>query len=294
MDSLKRGWGFIKQSWQMAMADKDLIKPSIYALLAGFIVTIILAIPIGVISFLLQNFKGGQYVIYILGAILIFVQYMVGYIFSGMTVYLIYGYLAEGDGRMDKAWAITRRDFWDIASLAAASTLVNLIKGAVRGKGRSGGRNFLAGLIDTVWTEAAFLILPAMVIEDINLKDGIKRATQIIKDNLLLVGISTVGVKTITGLIGFLLGALGVGLGFGVGLGIVSASQGSTAGLITGVTLGILIATPFIMFATIVSTYTATAYHTCLYLWARDVERARQSGQTAEVIAPSPLAAVLP
>jgi hypothetical protein len=294
MDSLKRGWGFIKQSWQMAMKDKDLIKPSIYALLAGFIVTIILAIPIGVISFLLQNFKGAQYVIYVLGAILIFVQYMVGYIFSGMTVYLIYGYLAEGDGRMDKAWAVVRRDFWDIASLAAASTLVNLLKGAVRGKGRSGGRNLLAGVINTVWTEAAFLILPSMVIEDINLKDGIKRAAQIIKDNLLLVGISTVGVKTITGLIGFLLGALGVGLGFGVGLGIVSASQGSTVGLVTGVTLGILIATPFILFATIITTYTATAYHTCLYLWARDVERARQSGQTSEVTAPSPLAAVLP
>lgn len=293
MESLTRGWGFLKQSWQMAMADKDLIKPSIYALIAGVIVTLICVIPIGVISFLLQNVQGGQYVIYVLGAILIFVQYLVGYVFSAMTVYLIYGYLAEGDGRMDKAWAIVRRDGLDIASLAAASTLVNLLKSLVRGRGRSAGRNFLAGIIETVWTEAAFLILPAMVIEDINLKDGIKRATQIIKDNLLLVGISTVGVKTITGLIGFLLGGTGIGLGLGVGLGIVSASQGSVAGLITGVTLGILIATPFIMFATVVSTYTGTAYHTCLYLWAREVERAQLSGQTGEVAAPSPLAAVL-
>lgn len=293
MDSLKRGWAFLKQSWQMALADRDLIKPSIYALFAGFIITIILLIPVGLISFILQGSQIGQYVIYILGAIVIFVQYLTGYVFSAMTVYLIYGYLAEGDGRMDKAWAIVRRDGWDIASLAAASTAVNLLKSAVRGKGRSGGRNFLAGLIETVWTEAAFLILPAMVIEDLNLKDGIKRAAQVIKDNLLLVGISTVGVKAITGIIGFLLGALGVGLGLGVGIGIVSASQGSTIGLISGVTLGILIATPFIMFATIVSTYTGTAYHTCLYLWAREVERARQSGQTGEVSAPSPLAAVL-
>lgn len=293
MDSLKRGWAFLKQSWQMALADKDLIKPSIYALLAGFIVTLILVIPIGFISFLLQNSKVGNAIVYILGAILIFIQYMVGYIFSAMTVYLIYGYLAEGDGKMDKAWAIVRRDGLDIASLAAASTAVNLLKSAVRGKGKSGGRNFLAGLIDTVWTEAAFLILPAMVIEDINLKDGIKRAAQIIKDNLLLVGISTVGVKTITGLIGFLLGALGIGLGLGVGLGIVSVSQGSVLGLVSGVTLGILVATPFIMVATIISTYTATAYHTCLYLWARDVERARLAGQTGDVAAPSPLATVL-
>jgi hypothetical protein len=294
MDSLRRGWGFLKQSWQMAAADKDLIKPSVYALAAGFIVTLILVIPIGVVSFLLQNLSGGQYVIYILAAILIFVQYLVGYVFSAMTVYLIYGYLAEGDGRMDKAWAIVKRDGWDIASLAAASTAVNLLKSLVRGKGQSGGRNLLAGLIETVWTEAAFLILPAMVIEDLNLKGGIKRATQIIKDNLLLVGISTVGVKTITGLIGFLLGAIGIGLGLGAGLGIVSASPGgSVVGLVGGVTAGILIATPFIMFATVLSTYTGTAYHTCLYLWARQVEQARLAGQPGEVSAPSPLSAVL-
>ena len=151
----------------------------------------------------------------------------------------------------------------------------------------------MAGLIETVWTEASDLILPAMVIEDINLKAGIKRATQIIKDNLLLVGISTVGVKAIVGLISFILGALGVAIGLGVGVGIISISQSSTAGLIIGVMLGILIATPFILFATVISTYTGTAYHTCLYLWARDVERARQAGQTGVVTAPSPLASAL-
>jgi uncharacterized membrane protein YbaN (DUF454 family) len=76
-------------------------------------------------------------------------------------------------------------------------------------------------------------------------------------------------------------------------LGIVSVSQGSVLGLVSGVTLGILVATPFIMVATVISTYTSTAYHTCLYLWARDVERARQAGQTGAVTAPSPLSKVL-
>jgi hypothetical protein len=235
----------------------------------------------------------GKYIIYILWAIVIFIQYTVGYIFSAMTVYLIFGYLAEGDGRMDKAWTIVKRDVWDIASLAAASTAVNLFSSAVRGRGKGGGRSFLAGLIETVWTEASYLILPAMVIEDINLKAGVKRATQIIKDNLLLVGISTVGVKAIVGFVSFIIGAMGVGIGLGVGVGIISLSQGSTAGLIIGVTLGILVATPFIMFATVINSYTATAYHTCLYLWARDVERARQTGETGIVTAPSPLASAL-
>jgi hypothetical protein len=148
-------------------------------------------------------------------------------------------------------------------------------------------------LIDTVWTEAAFLILPAMVIEDINLKDGLKRAGTIIKNNLLLVGISTVGVKTVNGLIGFLLGSLGIGLGFGVGFGIITITSTSTFGLVSGIGLGVIIASIFIMLATVVTSYTSTAYHTCLYLWARDVEKAQASGSNVEVLAPGPLAAVL-
>jgi hypothetical protein len=294
MDSFRRGYDFLKQSWKMAMADKDLLKPSVYSLIVGFIVSLIAIIPIGLAGFLLGDTKIGQGIIYIMGAVLVFVQYLVGYFFSAMTVYLIYGYLSEGDGRMEKAWAIVRRDIWDIASLAGASTLVNIVKGMIRGKGRSGVRNMLAGLLDTVWTEATYLVLPAMIIEDINLKDGLVRATQIVKNNLLLVGISTVGVKAVTGLISFLLGAAGVGLGFGAGLGIVTVGVQAPWAWVAGIGIGILIGTPFILIATIVSSYTTTAYHTCLYLWARDVERARQGGTVGEVNAPAPLAAVLP
>jgi hypothetical protein len=295
MQSFSRGWSFLKEAWSMAIKDRDLIKPSIMALFAGFIVSIIfipLMIGAGVLSGG-DNSLFGRVILFLLGALMIFLQYSVGYIFSAMTIYLVYGYLAEGDGVMSKAWAIVKREWLNILSLAAASTAVNLVKNQVRGKGRSVGRNFLSGLIDTVWTEAAFLILPAMVIEDINLKDALKRAGNIIKNNLLLVGISTVGVKTVNGIIGFLLGALGIGLGFGVGLGIISVTNTSTFGLVSGISLGVLIATVFIMVATVVTSYTSTAYHTCLYLWARDVEKAQASGSTTPVLAPGPLAAVL-
>lgn len=295
MQSFSRGWSFLKQAWQMAFKDRDLIKPSFYALFAGFIVSIIF-IPLMVGGRFLtgsDNSLVGQIILFVLGAIMIFVQYTVGYIFSAMTVYLIYGYLAEGDGVMSKAWAVVKRDFLDLMSLAAASTAVNLLKNAIKGKGTSGARNLFAGLLDTAWTEASFLILPAMVIEDINLKDGLKRAGSIIKNNLLLVGISTVGVKAVNGLIGFLLGALGIGLGFGAGFGIITVTDSSTIGLVSGIGLGVLIAGIFIMLATIVTSYTSTAYHTCMYLWARDVEKAQASGSSAQVQAPAPLAAVL-
>ena len=279
----------------MAFKDKDLIKPSIMALFVGLIVSIIF-IPLMIGAGFLSggdNSLFGRVILFILGALMIFIQYSVGYIFSAMTIYLVYGYLAEGDGVMSKAWDIVKREWLNILSLAAASTAVNLVKNQVRGKGRSMGRNFLSGLIDTVWTEAAFLILPAMVIEGINLKDALKRSGNIIKNNLLLVGISTVGVRTVNGLIGFLLGALGIGLGFGVGFGIITVTNTSTFGLVSGISLGVIIAAVFIMVATVGTSYTSTAYHTCLYLWARDVEKAQASGSSAPVLAPGPLAAVL-
>ena len=39
MQSLSRGWSFLQQAWGMAFKDKDLIKPSIYALIVGLVVS---------------------------------------------------------------------------------------------------------------------------------------------------------------------------------------------------------------------------------------------------------------
>jgi hypothetical protein len=294
VESFQRGFAFLKQSWQMALADRDLIKPSLIALAAGFIVTLIFLVPLGLIGFLIGDSQFGQVLLFIVGAIMVFAQYTTTYIFSAMTIYMIYGYLAEGDGRMDKAWGIVKRDGLDILSLAAASTAVNLLNSFLRNKGRNRGGGVAAGIIETVWTEAAYLLLPVMVIEDDNLKNALKRVGQITRDNLLLIGVSTVGVKAVTGLFGFLVGAFGVVLGLVIGFGIASLAQSSTLAIVAGIVLGVLVASVFIMVAAVVSSYTATAYHTCLYLWARDVEKARQQGSPANSIsAPAPLAAVL-
>ena len=45
MQSFSRGWSFLKEAWQMAFKDRDLIKPSIFSLFAGFIVSVIFLIP---------------------------------------------------------------------------------------------------------------------------------------------------------------------------------------------------------------------------------------------------------
>ncbi len=302
MQSFSRGWSFLQQAWNMAFQDKDLIKPSIYALIVGSIVSVIGAIPIIITAvFLGDSGRIGQFVLAVMGAVLVFVNFVVSYVFSGMTVYLIYEYLTKGDGRMDTAWSIVRRDFLDLVTLAAVSTAVNVIKNAARRNRNRRGIGGIAatvissaaGLLEVLWTEAAFLILPAMVIEDMNLANAAKRVAQIVKDNLLLVGISTVGVRAVTGLIGFILGFGGLVLGFGIGYGIIAVLGTTTIGLIFGIGLGLMIFLLFSMVASVITTYTTTAYHTCLYLWARNIEVAQTAGQPVRVAAPAPLAAVL-
>ncbi len=298
MQSFSRGWSFLQQAWGMAFKDQDLIKPSIYALIVGMIVSVIGIIPIIGAWFVLGT-DGivAQVILGVMGALLVFVQFVITYMFSAMTVYLIYGYLSEGDGRMDKAWAVVKRDFFDILTLAAVSTVVNLLRSAAQRNRRGGVVAGIAraatGLLEVLWTEAALLILPAMVIDDLNLKDGMSRVLKITKENLLLVGISTVGVGWVTGLIGFALGLVGAALGFAVGYGLIVVTGSATFGIVIGIALGAMIFFTFVMVASVISSYTGTAYHTCLYIWARETEKARAQGSTASVSAPGPLATAL-
>lgn len=298
MQSFLRGWAFLKQAWAMAFKDKDLLKPSIYALIVGMIISVIGSIPIIGVAILLGNSQFGQIVVGVMGAVLIFVQFVVTYIFSGMTVYMIYGYLTEGDGRMDHAWAIVRRDFFDILTLAAVSTVVNLIRNAAQRNRRGGiGASIargVAGLLQVLWTEVSLLILPAMVIDDLNLKEGMNRVLKITKENLLLIGISTVGVRWVTGLIGFALGFGGFLLALAIGVGAVYAIGDFNILSVAAIALGVLIFFTSVMVASVINSYTSTAYHTCLYIWARDVEKAQvTAGEQVRVTAPAPLAAVL-
>ena len=302
MQSFSRGWSFLKQAWQMAFKDKDLLKPSIYALIVGIIISVLGIIPIIGVAFALGDSQIGRILIGILGLLMIFVQYVVTYLFSAMTVYLIYGYLAEGDGRMDQAWAIVRRDFFDILTLALVSTLVTWFRNLTR---NNRGRNNLfagialgvlrafGGVLEALWTETSFLVLPAMVIDDLNLKAGLQRIWNITKQNFLLIGVSFVGVRWVTGLISFVLGFGGFLIAFAIGGGAFYLTGEFNVLTILAIAVAAFIFFALVMIASVINSYTTTAYHTCLYLWAREAEKAQVAGQSIQVAAPAPLAAVL-
>ena len=293
--SIQRGFGFLGQAINLARKDSDLLKPSFFSLLVSVVVAAIGAVPLIAVALLAGDTQPGKISLYVLGALLIFAQYAVAYVFSGMTAYLVYQYLTEGDGRMDQAWAIVRRDGLDLLALAAASTAVKLLENALRGNGRN--RNIAGGIaasiINSVWTTATFFILPAMVIEDLSLPQALKRATYIVKNNFMLVAVTEVGVGTVVGLVGFLLGLVAVALGVGVFLALAQMGTG-LATLAIAIAAAVLVAGIPLALITAFTSYVTTAYHTCLFLWAREAEKAVSLGQSAQMApVPGPLAAVL-
>ena len=62
MQSFSRGWSFLKQAWSMAFKDKDLLKPSIYALVVGGIISFIGIIPIAIAAVALGGSDFGNIV----------------------------------------------------------------------------------------------------------------------------------------------------------------------------------------------------------------------------------------
>lgn len=80
MQSLSRGWSFLQQAWNMALKDRDIIKPSIYAMIVGLVISIVGIIPLIGAAFLLGN-NGvfGRGVMIVIGAGLVFAHYVVRY-----------------------------------------------------------------------------------------------------------------------------------------------------------------------------------------------------------------------
>ena len=287
MDHLKRGITFLQQVWRIAREDPDLLKPTLYALAAGLAASLVCLVPIALALILQGGSPVGPALAGFFGAVLVFSQLLCGYLFSAMTMYLVSEKLAAGKGQMDHAWAIVRRDWLDILSLAVASVLVGLLRSIPRGKGNHPERNLAGEGPSALWTEATYLILPAMALENLNLKAALARTAQMVGDNLVMMGVNLVGVRWINALTGLVLGGTGVALGWAAGAGLAAiggadVAQGNLAGLFAAIAAGVLIASLFILAAVGVTSFTASAYHTCLFLWARDVERTRAADPAAD------------
>jgi len=280
-DSISRAFVFLKESLRMAFRDKDLLLPSVFATAANAVMLGIIVLVLwstGAIHALDESEQGTERWWWLaVGAAVILVNYAVTYFFIGMTVNLVDTHLRGRDARLGEAFADARKNFLALFGLAIVSMAVALITGLLRSRrGRDLG-DVAAGAIDRVWTVATYLIIPAIVLEDISLRQAANRAREIHRRNLLGIAVGEVGIILLTnvlGFIGFVCAAL-------LGYGVFTLGAGA-------IIPALVIAGFFLSLVSAFTMYVRTAYYTCLYLWAAATE---QQGELAA--APAPLAASL-
>jgi hypothetical protein len=279
-ENIFKGFSFIKESFTLIGKDTDVIKPSFYSILVGAFFTIFSVI----ILFFLQSGLQPGMTFYILAFLVLLGNYYISYFFTGMTAFLVYDYFKDGDATMSEAWAATKKNALTIFYLAIISAIVNIILGVFRRKARwnrSIGGGFSAMILDFIekaWTVATYFIIPAIVIEDRDLGGAVERATHIIKRNLLPIGVGEIAVSLVTGILSV--------IGF-----IIAIFIGVSLFKLTTPLIAILIAAVLIVVVIAFSMYITTAYHTCLFLWARNAEKAGVPGSSIKP--PEPIANVL-
>ena len=278
-DSASRALAFIRESMAMAFRDKDLLLPSLFSLLGSAAVLgalLGIAQATGLLKWLLQSRRSDWQELLVLAPVA-FAIYAVSYFFTGMTINLVDTHLKGRDARLGEAFADSWKNLGALLWLALATTGVNLATAAIRSVRRGRGpEDYAADAIDRVWLVASFLILPAIIIEDRPARDAIERARQLHSANLLPIAVGEIGVSLVARILGMVTLVAAVGLGY--------LLWTATHGLMWPIAVGGLL----LAFVSTFNAFVRTAYYTCLFLWAVEVERVG-----AAAPAPAPLARAL-
>ncbi|VVB94171.1 Uncharacterised protein [uncultured archaeon] len=281
LENIFKGFSFIKESFSLIAKDAELIKPSIYSIFAAIFFTIFSVI---VLFFLQPVMPTG--IFYILVFLVLLGDYYISYFFTGMTAFLVYDFFKDGKATMSDAWAATKKNALTLFYLSIISAIIYIITSVLRRRERERGgvgggiTDMILGFIESVWTVATYFIIPAIVIEDRDIKGAVARAADIMKKNLLPIGVGEIAVGLVTGILSF----IGIIVAIIIGVMLFTA-----IGAVTGALVAILVAAVLIILVAALSMYITTAYHTCLFLWARDVESAKL-GAPGTVRPPVPIA----
>lgn len=209
---------------------------------------------------------------------------------EGVTTAMVYSHLTEGrgSGKFSEACSAVFQSLPAIVMLGIVTFIVKKIAGFLKNKNHTGmlgmGFNFLSGIIEIFWTLAGHLILPAIVIEGCSFMGGLKRADKIAQGSLLTIGLGEVGVDLVCNL-------ATRGLWFLGGTGAVTAFYAQSLFTWPVMLSGLLWGAALVM-VTALSIYLRSAFYTCLYVWAIELEDLEEADR-AGVQAPGPLAAAL-
>jgi membrane-anchored glycerophosphoryl diester phosphodiesterase (GDPDase) len=235
--------------------------------------------------FIYNSARDNNVILYISLFLVSVVNYFITYYFSGATIHLVYQNLTKGQSDLKEAWKLTGQRSGQILTVAAISAFITTIRNFANKRG-NGVFGIVAGIaawiIQSIWTIYSFFVLPLVMVENMSVSAAVKRSTYIIKNNLLLIGVSYVGLGLVVGLISFvvfIIAAMGAVLLF---LALYKIST------IVAFVVALLLFVLVLALLSAFSSYVRTAYYTCLVVWVQSVEK-----QGATAMPPAPLRRVL-
>jgi hypothetical protein len=205
-----------------------------------------------------------------------FCLYFIDYFSAGLNTSMVADQVTSGTASIGTAFSRTLKASIGITIFAAVCALFDLLE-QVANNQRGILRTILFGILRTIWTTATYVMMPAMVLENLGFFDSFKRSKQLMENDPTQVGIGVVGLGLVTWVISF--GCFMVGNFLNVQL---SNLVHPVAGLVVSLFL--------VNFSWAVGAYLKSTYYTCYYLWARECER---NNQASTQFAPAPLRNIL-
>ncbi len=265
--SFSRAFAFFGQMRDLAKAAPVIKKPILYNVVIAAVIMGVSIIPLIFVS------SGGMaYGIMTLATVIL---YFVDYFCNALTASLIYDHVTTGNATMEAAKARVKKSVGAIAIFGAVSGVLDVASTYARERGDILAKIIL-GIIRAIWTTATYVMMPAIVIEEISFGDALKRSKDLMKQDPTGVGAGVVAVSLVTYIVGFLTFAVG-GVLMRIGFSIWAP---------LGVLLWLLVVNSYWA----ITGWLKISYSTCFYLWAKECERTHSQDSS---LAPLPLRSAL-
>jgi hypothetical protein len=201
--------------------------------------------------------------------------YFIDYFCNAVTSSLIFDQVTAGRADLGAAFRRTQRVLGGIAVFAAISAAFDLLQ-AYASERDDIVAKIATRVLYTLWTTATYVVMPAMVLEELTFGRAFARSKQLASEDPTNVGIGAVAI----GVVNYALGGAVFYLAHELLLRVGESSP----------ILGGLLFYSVINVYWAISGYLKITYFTCFYLWARECERTQTASPS---LAPAPLAAVL-
>ncbi len=246
-----------KTSWSVLKKDRELLWFPVMSFFASVVVIVAVAIPIIAMVDTTNTATGEQTSVNpaaaVLGILAAMVLSVVAVFFNGALVAGAYERMSGGDPTVKSA---LNRAFSRISGLvpwAILTATVGLILQALRERAGWLGR-MVVGMIGMAWDVATFLVVPALIIDELGAVDGLKRSGSLLKQ--------TWG-ENIAARVGF--GLLGMLLIIPAVLLVV---LGGASGVGVFLVVTIIAAVAWVALVMVVLTALNAVFQTALYLYA--------------------------